>query len=200
MRAGLHTLNACVAWRAWPAGANIVGFLTSWPPPGYTWPVATPAQHSGAGELFGNLTGVVGFVLMLMTEILYSLRKRSRAARWGRYVCLAQIPYLTGLWDLYLVLLPPSWKFKAGLAEQHAAHCSDCVGGLLSAGTYIRAVRAPGRNCSDVTTSNRMGASKQSCSALSASPEAAPLARLLAGIDFRRGAGLVFGVVDDANY
>ena len=28
-----------------------------------------------AGELFGHSIGILGFVLMLMTEILYSLRK-----------------------------------------------------------------------------------------------------------------------------
>ena len=37
-----------------------------------------------SGALAGHTVGVVGFVLMLMTETLYSLRKRlKRAARWG---------------------------------------------------------------------------------------------------------------------
>jgi putative exporter of polyketide antibiotics len=36
-----------------------------------------------AGALFGHLLGIVGFILMLMTEILYSIRKRSRSANWG---------------------------------------------------------------------------------------------------------------------
>jgi len=37
-----------------------------------------------ASDLFGHLLGILGFVLMLMTETLYTLRKRSRKARWGR--------------------------------------------------------------------------------------------------------------------
>ena len=31
-----------------------------------------------ASEFFGHLLGILGFVLMLMTETLYSLRKRTR--------------------------------------------------------------------------------------------------------------------------
>ena len=37
-----------------------------------------------AGELFGHGLGILGFILMLMTETLYSLRKRTRSASWGR--------------------------------------------------------------------------------------------------------------------
>jgi len=36
-----------------------------------------------ASGLFGHGIGIIGFILMLMTEILYSWRKRSRSARWG---------------------------------------------------------------------------------------------------------------------
>jgi hypothetical protein len=43
------------------------------------WNHAIPA----AGSLFGHLIGVLGFLLMLLTETLYSFRKRSRRARWG---------------------------------------------------------------------------------------------------------------------
>jgi len=37
-----------------------------------------------ASGLFGHGIGIVGFILMLMTEILYSWRKRSSSARWGK--------------------------------------------------------------------------------------------------------------------
>jgi hypothetical protein len=37
-----------------------------------------------ASDFFGHTLGVVGFLLMLMTETLYTLRKRSRSARWVR--------------------------------------------------------------------------------------------------------------------
>ena len=37
-----------------------------------------------ASGFFGHGIGIIGFILMLMTEILYSWRKRSRSARWGK--------------------------------------------------------------------------------------------------------------------
>jgi len=68
-----------------------------------------------ASGFFGHMIGVVGFVLMLLTEILYSLRKRSRKARWGRMEEWLQFHIFTGLVGPYLVLLHTSWKFN-GLA------------------------------------------------------------------------------------
>jgi len=68
-----------------------------------------------ASELFGHTLGILGFLLMLMTEILYSLRKRSRTARWGRMSAWLQFHIFTGLVGPYMVLLHTSWKFN-GLA------------------------------------------------------------------------------------
>ena len=68
-----------------------------------------------AGEFFGHLLGVFGFLLMLMTETLYSLRKRSRRAFWGPMAGWLQFHIFTGLVGPYLVLLHTSWKFN-GLA------------------------------------------------------------------------------------
>ncbi|HMU92550.1 MAG TPA: hypothetical protein PKE35_12075 [Anaerolineales bacterium] len=68
-----------------------------------------------AGELFGHSIGIVGFVLMLMTEVLYSLRKRSRSAALGRMSTWLQFHIFTGLVGPFMVLLHTSWKFN-GLA------------------------------------------------------------------------------------
>lgn len=68
-----------------------------------------------ASDLFGHSLGVLGFTLMLMTETLYTLRKRSRSARWGRVSSWLQFHIITGLVGPYLVLLHSSWKFN-GLA------------------------------------------------------------------------------------
>jgi hypothetical protein len=68
-----------------------------------------------AGDLFGHGIGILGFVLMLMTETLYSLRKRSRTSRWGRMSKWLQFHIFTGLVGPYMVLLHTSWKFN-GLA------------------------------------------------------------------------------------
>lgn len=68
-----------------------------------------------AGELFGHSLGIVGFIFMLMTEILYSLRKRSRSVRWGKMSGWLQVHIFTGLVGPFMVLLHTSWKFN-GLA------------------------------------------------------------------------------------
>jgi hypothetical protein len=68
-----------------------------------------------AGEFFGHTLGIIGFILMLMTEVLYTLRKRSRSARWGKMSDWLQFHIFTGLVGPYMVLLHTSWKFN-GLA------------------------------------------------------------------------------------
>jgi hypothetical protein len=68
-----------------------------------------------ASELFGHGIGIAGFILMLMTETLYSLRKRSRSVKWGKMSTWLQLHIFTGLVGPYLVLLHTSWKFN-GLA------------------------------------------------------------------------------------
>jgi hypothetical protein len=68
-----------------------------------------------ASELFGHGIGIVGFLFMLMTETLYSLRKRSRSMRWGRMSTWLQFHIFTGIVGPYMVLLHTSWKFN-GLA------------------------------------------------------------------------------------
>ncbi len=72
-------------------------------------------QIPPASDFFGHSIGIVGFILMLMTETLYSLRKRSRAARWGKMSDWLEFHIFTGLVGPYLVLLHSSWKFN-GLA------------------------------------------------------------------------------------
>ncbi|HEU0295031.1 MAG TPA: hypothetical protein VFR47_19975 [Anaerolineales bacterium] len=69
-----------------------------------------------AREVFGHGLGILGFILMLMTETLYSLRKRSRSVRWGKMSSWLQFHIFTGLVGPYMVLLHTSWKFN-GLAS-----------------------------------------------------------------------------------
>lgn len=68
-----------------------------------------------AGELFGHTLGILGFVLMILTETLYSLRKRSRSVRWGKMSEWLQFHIFTGLVGPFMVFLHTSWKFN-GLA------------------------------------------------------------------------------------
>jgi hypothetical protein len=81
----------------------------------YLFVVVTQGGIPGASEFFGHSFGVLGFILMLMTEFLYSQRKRSRSARWGRMANWLQFHIFTGIVGPYLVLLHSSWKFN-GLA------------------------------------------------------------------------------------
>ncbi len=75
------------------------------------WTREVPAS----GDLFGHSLGILGFTFMLMTETLYSLRKRSRNARWGRMAHWLEFHIYTGLVGPYMVLLHTSWKYN-GLA------------------------------------------------------------------------------------
>jgi hypothetical protein len=68
-----------------------------------------------AGGFYGHTIGILGFVFMLLTETLYSLRKRTRSARWGRMADWLQFHIFTGIVGPFMVLLHTSWKFN-GLA------------------------------------------------------------------------------------
>jgi len=94
-------------WAAFLAAIIITGV--------YGVVVVFTRQIPPAKEIFGLGLGILGFILMLMTEILYSLRKRSRLARWGRMSDWMEFHIFTGLVGPYMVLLHTSWKFN-GLA------------------------------------------------------------------------------------
>jgi hypothetical protein len=74
--------------------------------------VVLTSEIPPAGELFGHGMGILGFVFMLMTETLYSLRKRSRSVKWGRMSTWLQLHIFTGIVGPYMVLLHSSWKFN----------------------------------------------------------------------------------------
>lgn len=77
-------------------------------------PVATQGIPKASG-VFGHGLGILGFLLMLSTETLYSLRKRARGKAIGRMSTWLQIHIFTGLVGPFMVLLHSSWKFN-GLA------------------------------------------------------------------------------------
>ena len=74
--------------------------------------VYTTREIPPASEVFGHGMGILGFVFMLMTETLYSLRKRSRSVKWGKMSMWLQLHIFTGLVGPYMVLLHTSWKFN----------------------------------------------------------------------------------------
>ena len=70
-----------------------------------------PAAYS----FIGHGIGVLGFVLMLMAETLYSIRKQMTHARWGRVDGWLRFHIVTGIVGPYMVLLHTSMRFR-GLA------------------------------------------------------------------------------------
>ena len=78
---------------------------------GYADAVGVPA----ASGLLGHSLGIVGFGLMLLTETLYSLRKRAMRRPRGSMRAWLQFHIVTGIVGSYLVVLHSAWSFN-GLA------------------------------------------------------------------------------------
>ena len=68
-----------------------------------------------ASGFFGHSLGVFGFLLMLATETLYSIRKRALGRGWGRMSEWLRLHIFTGIVGPYLVFLHSAWSFR-GLA------------------------------------------------------------------------------------
>jgi hypothetical protein len=78
---------------------------------GLSFAIGVPPARS----FFGHSIGVLGFVLMLATETLYSLRKRAIHRPWGRMRPWLQFHIFTGIVGPYLVFLHSAFAFQ-GLA------------------------------------------------------------------------------------
>lgn len=68
-----------------------------------------------ASGLIGHSMGILGMALMLVTETLYSWRKRARGRTLGRMSTWLKFHIFTGLVGPYMVFLHSAWKFH-GLA------------------------------------------------------------------------------------
>jgi len=77
----------------------------------YVGAVAVPA----ASGLLGHSLGIVGFTMMLMTETLYSFRKRAMRRPRGTMRSWLRFHIFTGIVGPYLVILHAAWTFN-GLA------------------------------------------------------------------------------------
>jgi len=71
-----------------------------------------------ASGLAGHGIGIAGFILMLMTATLYSVRKLRTTAHWGSMAAWLRFHMVTGLVGPYMVLLHTAMRFRglAGLA------------------------------------------------------------------------------------
>jgi hypothetical protein len=102
------------------------------------WYQAIPA----AADFFGHMIGVIGFLLMLMTETLYSLRKRSRRGRWGSMKSWLQFHIFTGIVGPFMVLLHTSWKFNGLAGITTLLTVTIVVSGFIGRYIYTRVPRA----------------------------------------------------------
>lgn len=101
------------------------------------WTHAIPA----AGGLFGHLIGVVGFLLMLSTETLYSFRKRAVRAQWGPMASWLELHIFSGIVGPFMVLLHSSWKFNGIAGVTTLLTVIIVVSGFIGRYIYTRIPR-----------------------------------------------------------
>ncbi len=77
--------------------------------------VVTYPERPVPGDSAGHVLGILGFLLILATETLYSIRKRSPRLRWGRLQTWLQFHIFTGIVGPFMVFLHTSFEFH-GLA------------------------------------------------------------------------------------
>lgn len=109
----------------------------------YAAVTAALSNVPAASSLFGHGIGILGFILMLMTETLYSLRKRSRLARWGRPADWLRFHIVTGLVGPYMVLLHSSWKYNGLAAAAMLMTVIVVFSGVTGRYIYTRIPRDP---------------------------------------------------------
>jgi hypothetical protein len=91
--------------------AALVAIILVTPP--YIWFASRETIESSLAPL--HWLGVIGMLMMLATETLYSLRKRQRGVRFGRLRDWLSVHIFMGIFGPYLVLLHTAWHFR-GLA------------------------------------------------------------------------------------
>ena len=104
----------------------------------------TQAGHfPTASSWVGHGIGIAGFVLMLMTAMLYPLRKLRADASWGSAASWLKFHMVTGLVGPYMVLLHTAMRFH-GLAGLTMLLTGVVVAsGLVGRFLYTRVPRTP---------------------------------------------------------
>ena len=109
----------------------------------YALAYAQAGRLPAASGWVGHGIGIAGFVLMLMTATLYSLRKLRADASWGSTAAWLRFHMFTGLVGPYMVLLHTAMRFHgfAGLTMLLAAVV--VASGLVGRFLYTRVPRSP---------------------------------------------------------
>ncbi len=109
----------------------------------YLFMVAFNRASPAASGFYGHSMGILGFTLMLMTEILYPLRKRMKNARWGRMASWLEFHIFTGLVGPYLVLLHTSWQFHGLAGVLSLLTLMIVISGFIGRYIYTAVPRTP---------------------------------------------------------
>lgn len=173
----------------WWAFAAVAAITAAYLGVTYAWQVIPPSS-----ELFGHLVGVAGFILMIMTETLYSIRKRSRRARWGRMASWLRFHIFTGIVGPYMVLLHSAWNFQGLAGISLLLTVLIVVSGFVGRYIYTAVPRSmDGAELeSDQIKAEMLDLQAELQSRMQAQPELAQALPEISG-EGATGAGLIFG-------
>jgi hypothetical protein len=104
----------------------------------YSQASAFPAASSWVGHGIG----IVGFVLMLMTATLYSLRKLRKDASWGSTASWLRVHMVMGLVGPYMVLLHTAMRFQGIAGLTMLLTVLVVMSGLVGRFLYTRVPRS----------------------------------------------------------
>lgn len=96
-----------------------------------------------ASSWVGHGIGIAGFVLMLMTATLYSLRKLRVDAGWGSTASWLKFHMVTGLVGPYMVLLHTAMRFHGLAGLTMLLTVLVVASGLVGRFLYTRVPRSP---------------------------------------------------------
>jgi hypothetical protein len=97
-----------------------------------------------ASGLVGHGIGIVGFILMLMTEALYSIRKQLTDAKWGSMAGWLRFHIVTGLTGPYMVLLHTAMRFQGLAAVAMLLTVVVVISGIIGRYIYTAVPRGTG--------------------------------------------------------
>lgn len=107
----------------------------------YTWAYLSQRAFPDASSLIGHGIGILGFVLMLMTATLYTIRKRVTDSRWGAVASWLKFHMYTGLVGPWMVLLHTSMKFQGVAALAMGLTVVVVISGIVGRFLYTRVPR-----------------------------------------------------------
>lgn len=107
----------------------------------YAWAYRSANAFPSASGLVGHGIGIVGFVLMLATATLYTIRKRITDSRWGSVAFWLKLHMFTGIVGPYMVLLHTSMKFQGVAAVAMGLTVVIVISGFVGRFVYTRVAR-----------------------------------------------------------